>query len=150
MFLLEPVGEHGFQDAELRIGNVLLVERPEKEGVLVLHFQAEHGGFVEQRLATGAGRGEERGPPFAILRLELRIELQRGEGVLLAIVALQPGGAGLGFEPEREVNRKVRVDALSLHRFDDFETVPHLGRVHLAVLVEVAAVEADQVDTMLG
>ena len=43
-------------------------------------------------------------------------------------------------EPEREVDREVRVDALGLHRLDDGDGALDRGWVHFAVLVEDGAV----------
>ena len=82
--------------------------------------------------------------------LEILVEKERGEGCLLAVVALQPGRVGLRLEPEREINREVAVDPLGLHRLDDVEGVPHLGQVDVALLVEVTVVDADEVHAVLG
>ena len=70
--------------------------------------------------------------------------------MLLAIVSLQPGHAGLGREPQGEIDREMRVNAFGLHGVHDFQGVPHLCHVHIAIGIETAAMHADQVHTMLG
>ena len=126
-------------------------EGPEEERVLVLHFQAGDRRLLYQRLARRrAGRGQQRRPPSAVLRLELRVKEQRRKRMALSIIALQPGIVRFGREPEREVDREMRVNALGLHRLDDLDGVLDFGRVNLPALIEVAAVNPHQVDAVLG
>ena len=53
-------------------------------------------------------------------------------------------------EPEREINREVRIDSLRLHLLDDGDGALDRGRVQFAVLVKNGAVTADEVHAVLG
>ena len=151
VLLLQPVAELGLEQAQLGVGDRVGVERPEEIRVLVDDFQARDGRVVDQpRAGRGVGRQEQGLPPLPILLLELLVEEERGEGKLLAVVALEPGRVGLRLQPEREVDREVAVDPLGLHRLDDVEGVPDRGQVDVALVVEVTVVDPDEVDAVLG
>jgi hypothetical protein len=47
MLRSKPFTKPPFEDAQLRIGNILLVERPKKEGIFILQFDPKHGRFLQ-------------------------------------------------------------------------------------------------------
>ena len=78
-------------------GIVFGVERPEEIRVLVDDFQARDGRVVDQPLAgRGLGREQQGLPPLAVLLLKVLVEVERGEGVLVAVVAGEQVVAGFG------------------------------------------------------
>src|SRR5262249_38302957 len=119
-----------FEDPELRVGEIRLAEGPEEVRVLVDDLRPEDGRLVDQPLAGPlAWGGEERLPPGAVLRLEIVVEVERGEGLLPPVVTAQDRVVGAGRQPEGEVNGEVRVDTLSLHGLDDVVRVGDLPRL---------------------
>jgi hypothetical protein len=145
------VTELRFEQAQLRVGNILLVEGPEEERVFVLQLDAEHGRLIDQRFAgLGIRRREQRSQPRAMLFLEGGIKEQSGERVLVPVIAIEPRQARARRKPQRKIDREVRVNSLGFHGSDDFLSVPDSGQVGLTVFVEHRAMDAHQVDAIRG
>src|SRR5262249_13349261 len=143
ILLLQPDAKLLLQDAELSVGDVLAIERPEEVRVFVNDLQPHDGGLVDQPLAgPRAGREQQRLPPGAVALLELSVEEQGRERVLLAVVAVEPRQPRCRPEPEREVDREVAVNAFGLHRLDYLEGAQHGGPIDFALLIEHGAMDA--------
>src|SRR5581483_1875965 len=146
----KPIPEHFLHNLQLRLRNVFRVERPKKEGILVLEFKAEKGWLVDKRLTRDiAWRSKQRLPPSAVVVLELGIEHQGGKRVSLAVITLEPRMIGTGTKPKRKIDREMGINAFGLHRLDNCNRAFNGSRVQLAVVIENRAVAPDQIHPVL-
>src|SRR5262245_39556895 len=70
--------------------------------------------------------------------------------MFLAVVAFQPGMTRAWCEPERKIDRNVRIDPRRLHLLDDGDGALDGVWIHFALFVENSAVTTHHVDTVLG
>ena len=146
-----PVAEELLQLAHLGVGHMVVVERPEKERVLVDQLHAHERRVVHQGLSRRPFAGEDFLPPAPIKLLEFRLEIEQRERRRFASVTLPPPRAILRRHPEREVNREVRVNPLGFRGLDDLLLVLDQIRVDRAGFPVIKApVHADHVDPVLG
>ena len=67
-----------------------------------------------------------------------------------AVVACEPGCSRFWREPQGEVDGEMGVDAFGFHGFHNLDRMLYLGGIHLSALIEVASMDAHEINAVFG